>query len=113
MGRDLRPRFDASPGHQVYFIYQYIITLLEVDSRLEEDPDRCANYRGFGYRARTQTVCATLLSPSPVAARLSNAASCTDLPPASMGHVSTLCLTSDLSPDCEVSLELEQSGVGS
>jgi hypothetical protein len=31
-------RFESSPGHQFFGIYQYSGTLSEIDSRSEEDP---------------------------------------------------------------------------
>jgi hypothetical protein len=38
---------DSSPGHQFFLSYQSIVTLLEPNSRAEEDPKWCADYRGF------------------------------------------------------------------
>ena len=38
-------RFESSPGYQIFFIYQNIMTLFEADSRAEMGLNFCADYR--------------------------------------------------------------------
>src|SRR6266480_7233712 len=89
MGGDLRLRFEFSPGHSL-LIFQYILSLYKCHFEYRKTRTSVSHYRGSGYRARTQTLCATPLISG---ALVTNAAPCADLSRASMAHVFDLMLS--------------------